>query len=256
MYGAILGDIAGSIYEFEPPKEKNFKIFTEDSHITDDSILTIATADALLNNKDYAKTYKEYARDHPHAGYGLRFNSWKDKKTLKPYNSYGNGSAMRISPVGWLCETEKDVLEEAKKSASATHNHIEGIKGAQAVALAIFLARKGVSKDNIRKKIAYDFGYDLSRKLSDIKKTYDYDITCQGTVPEAIIAFCESKSFIDTIRKAIDLGGDADTLAAISGSIAEAHYKISKKLKSYAFSMVKKHQYKSILRQFDRRLER
>ena len=224
MLGAIAGDVIGSIFENLPTKREDFSPFHLLSTYTDDTVLTVAVADAILQRSDYGETIRRYARAHPVRGYGPRFLKWMVLPNPKPYNSYGNGSAMRVSPVGWAYETEAGVLEEAKKSAECTHNHPEGIKGAQAVALAILRARKGVAKDDLRGEIAERFGYDLGRSLADIRPTYRIDLSCQGSVPEAIIAFLESESTEDAIRKAISLGGDADTQACIAGAIAEAHY--------------------------------
>jgi ADP-ribosylglycohydrolase len=224
LLGAIAGDIIGSVYEYNAPKTTDFEMFTPNSQITDDSILTIAVADAILNEQKYLEFIRAYALKYPHGGYGGFFRQWMHSRDPQPYNSFGNGSAMRVSPVGWAFATVEDVLREAEASASVTHNHPEGIKGAQAVALSIFRARTGVSKDDIRSEITERFGYDLSLTLDEIRPTYRFDETCQKTVPPAIIAFLESNDFEDAVRKSISLGGDADTLAAITGSIAEAFY--------------------------------
>ena len=225
MIGAIIGDIIGSSYEFEGLKSTTFPLFTSTSRFTDDTVLTVAVADCILHNLDYAKTFKEYGNRYPHAGYGGRFGNWLQSTDLKPYNSYGNGSAMRVSPVGFAFDTIDDVLREAERSASPTHNHPEGIKGAQAIASAIFLARTGKEKKEIRAFIEKRFKYDLGRTLDEIRPYYRFDETCQGSVPEAIIAFLESTDYEDAIRKAVSLGGDADTLACMAGGIAEAFYK-------------------------------
>jgi ADP-ribosylglycohydrolase len=224
MIGAVAGDIIGSVYEYCPAKSMNFDLFTSRSKFTDDTVLTVAIADSILNKKDYASTVKEYGRRYQNAGYGKMFRSWLLSDRLEPYNSFGNGSAMRVSPVGFAFDTIEEVLSEAKKSAEITHNHPEGIKGAQATAAAVFLARQGKDKPSIKTYIENKFGYDLSRSLSDIKKTYDFDETCQGTVPQAIIAFLESNDYEDAIRKAVFLGGGSDTLACITGGIAQAYY--------------------------------
>jgi ADP-ribosylglycohydrolase len=225
MLGAIAGDIIGSQFEFVKVKDVDFELFTDECMFTDDTVMTVAVADSILNKKDYAATMREYGRRYPHAGYGVRFNKWLFSDIPEAYNSCGNGSAMRVSPVGFAFDSTKEVLEEAKKSAEITHNHPEGIKGAQAVALAIFMARQGEGKDVIRKKIISLFKYDLNQSLEDIRQNYSFNETCQGTVPQAIIAFLESDNFEDAIRKAISLGGDADTLACITGGIAHAYYK-------------------------------
>lgn len=224
MIGAIAGDIIGSVYENLRTKRKDFRLFTPVSTFTDDTVLTVAVADAILSGTDYGETIKAYARRHPMRGYGPRFLAWMVTPGTKPYNSFGNGSAMRISPVAYAFDSEEDVVREAEQSAACTHSHPEGIKGAQAVALAVFLARKGAGKDEIRQAVSGRFGYDLSRTVDGIRPGYRIDLTCQGSVPEAIIAFLDSESFEDAVRNAVSLGGDADTQACIAGAIAEAHY--------------------------------
>ena len=225
MVGAIVGDVIGSVYEFRQTKDYNFQLFSPYSTFTDDTVLTIAIADAILNNRDYGKVLKEYGRRYPHSGYGGAFKLWLLSDDMGPYNSWGNGSAMRVSPVGFAFDHIDQVLKEAEKSSSVTHNHLEGIKGAQATALAIFLARKGKSKLDIREEIVSRFGYELSRTIDEIRPTYQFEVSCQKTVPEAIIAFLDSQDFEDAIRKAVSLGGDSDTLGAITGGIAQAYYK-------------------------------
>lgn len=224
MIGAIAGDIVGSLYEFHPIKTTNFPLFQKESFFTDDTVLTVAVAQAILEDLDYAPTVKDFGQRYPNRGYGTNFASWLRQEDSSPYNSWGNGSAMRVSPVGYAFDTQDQVLAEAKHSAEITHNHPEGIKGAQSTALAIFLARNGHPKKDIRKEISERFGYDLDRTLSDIRPTYHFDVSCQGTVPEALIAFFESQDLEDALRKAVSLGGDADTLACITGSVAEAFY--------------------------------
>jgi ADP-ribosylglycohydrolase len=224
LLGALAGDVIGSVYEFNPVKHTHFQLFSPSCRITDDSVLTLAVADAILSGRGYGKCIHQYAQMYPNCGYGGFFRRWMYSDDPRPYNSFGNGSAMRVSPVGWAFNRVEDVLREAEASAAVTHNHPEGIKGAQAVALAIFRARTGMSKDDLRKEINARFGYDLSASLNDIRPSYQFDETCQGTIPPAIIAFLESDDFEDAIRKSISLGGDADTLAAITGSIAEAYY--------------------------------
>lgn len=225
MIGAIAGDIIGSVYENLRTKNKEFKLFTPVSTFTDDTVLTVAVADAILSGKPYGATIKSYARRHPFRGYGPRFLVWMAKPGVKPYNSFGNGSAMRVSPIGHAFDSEDEVLDHAKRSAECTHNHPEGIKGAQATALAVFLARQGADKETVRREVAQRFGYDLSRSIDGIRPGYRADLTCQGSVPEAIIAFLDSESFEDAVRNAVSLGGDADTQACIAGAIAEAHYR-------------------------------
>lgn len=231
MFGGVVGDIAGSTYERDNHKSEDCRIFRHGSHFTDDTILTLATAEHLLRARDgqestYATAYQEFGNRYPDAGYGGNFYHWLAQRTSnpKPYNSYGNGSAMRVSPIGWAAQDLAWCLDEAKKSAQVTHNHPEGVKGAQAVAAAIFLARQGNSKDEIRKFVTERFGYDLDRTVAGIRPDYSFDVSCQGSVPESIIAFLDSSSFEDAIRKAISLGGDSDTIACIAGSIAQAFY--------------------------------
>jgi len=228
ILGAIIGDIIGSVYEFNNVRHKHFELFTPKTTFTDDSVLTVATMEVLLQEKttekDYTQTYQNFGRKYTNRGYGGRFRQWILTDNPQPYNSWGNGSAMRASPIGWAFDTIEDTLKEAEKSASVSHNHPEGIKGAQATALAVYLARNGVSKRDIKQRIAERFGYDLDRKIDQIRPNYEFDESCQGTVPEAIIAFLESTDYEDAIRLAISLGGDSDTLACITGGIAEAFY--------------------------------
>jgi ADP-ribosylglycohydrolase len=230
MLGAMIGDIVGSIYEWDNIKTTEFEFFSSCCFFTDDSVLTAATAKALLSGQDYARTYQDFSQRYPARGYGGRFSSWIHSENPQPYNSWGNGSAMRVSPVGFGCNTVEEVLAEAKRSAEVTHNHPEGIKGAQATAVAILMARQGASQDAIREEIAQRFTYDLERTLDEIRPVYQFNESCQETVPEAIIAFLESGSFEDAIRKAISLGGDSDTLACITGGIAEAFFGIPDEL--------------------------
>lgn len=225
MLGAIAGDIIGSVYENFHTKRKDFRLFTPLSMFTDDTVLTVAVADAILKGRGYGESIRSYARSYPFRGYGPGFLKWMMLPGARPYNSLGNGSAMRVSPVAYAFESEDKVLEQAALSAACTHNHPEGVKGAQAVALAVFLARMGGGKEAIREAVRKKFAYDLSRKLDEIRPGYRTDITCPGSVPEAIIAFLEADSFEDAVRNAVSLGGDADTQAAIAGSIAEAYYK-------------------------------
>lgn len=224
MLGAIAGDIIGSPYEFNNIKSTDFPLFRGESRFTDDTVLTVATADSLLNNLSFSRAYREYYRRYPEAGYGGSFNKWAQSDSQEPYGSWGNGSAMRVSPIGFFYNSEKEVLEEAKKSALATHNHPEGVKGAQAVALAIYLARIGASKDHIIEQITSRFYYDISESIASVRSWYEFDVSCQGSVPQALRAFYESDSFEDAIRKAVSIGGDSDTIACITGGIAEAFY--------------------------------
>ena len=224
MLGAIAGDLIGSVHECLGTKSTDFELFVPGSTFTDDTVLTVAVADCLLNGLDYVDAFHEYARAYPTAGYGLRFLEWIQSGDRNPYNSWGNGSAMRVSPVAHARDSLDDVLTEAARSAEVTHNHPEGVKGAQATATAIFMARHGDTKLAIKNAVERRFGYDLSRGLDDLRPGYGFDESCQGTVPPALIAFLESNDFEDAVRKAISLGGDADTLACITGSIAEAFY--------------------------------
>ena len=225
MVGAIAGDIIRSAYEFNGVKSTGFELFPQGCRFTDDTVLTVAVADCILHGKDYVRTFREYGLSYPNAGYGGYFAQWLLIDSPQPYNSFGNGSAMRVSPVGFACTTLDSVMNEAERSAEVTHNHPEGIKGAQAVACATYLALHDYSKDAIRCHIEESFGYDLSRSIDEIRTDYVFDVTCQGSVPEAIIAFLESNDYEDAVRKAISLGGDSDTQACITGGIAQAFYK-------------------------------
>ncbi|MCF0247698.1 MAG: ADP-ribosylglycohydrolase family protein, partial [Synergistes sp.] len=189
MLGALIGDIVGSVFEWNPHKSKEFKLVAEQTRFTDDSVMTIAAADALLHGRDYLTVYKHWGRAYPHAGYGSKFKNWMQTDGSETQDSFGNGSAMRVSPVGWAFETLEEVLDEAKKSAEPSHGHPEGVKGACSVAAAIFLARQGKTKDEIKEYIKKEFGYDLDRSLDEIRPKYKFDVTCQGSVPESIIAF-------------------------------------------------------------------
>ena len=225
MLGAIAGDIIGSVYEAHPIKVADFPLFQPHSTFTDDTVLTVATAYSILEKVDYAKAFKLFGQKYPHAGYGASFYQWIFSPSSKPYNSWGNGSAMRVSPVGFAFDTIDDVLEEAGKSAAVTHNHPEGINGAQATAMAVFLARKGANKEYIKQELGKRFAYNLDRTLDEIRPEYHFDVSCQGSVPESIIAFLESSDFEDAVRQAVSLGGDSDTMACIAGGIAHAYYK-------------------------------
>ena len=255
MYGAILGDIIGSPYEFDRGnKSKEFPLFSRYSEFTDDTVMTIAVADAFLEclagkgkcrisdlDEDELKAklvekMQDYGRRYPYAGYGGNFAYWLEDENPEPYNSFGNGSAMRVSSVAWLFNDIISVVNAARISAEVTHNHLEGIKGAQVTAAAIFLARTGASKEKIKSFIRGEFGYDLSRTCDEIRPTYRHVESCQETVPEAVTAFLEGNSFEDVIRTAVSLGGDCDTLTAIAGSMAEAQYGVSDELKKECYS--------------------
>ena len=225
MLGAIAGHVIGSVHEHAGIKTADFPLFSPASTFTDDTVLTLAIASALLRGTDYATALKEFGRQYPNRGYGLAFSQWLTSRSSAPYGSWGNGSAMRVSPVGFAFTSADEVLVEAERSAAVTHNHPEGIKGAQAVALAVFLAKTGKSKAIIKQTIQDQFAYNLTRTLHEIRPEYGFDVSCQGSVPEAIIAFLESSDYEDAVRNAISLGGDADTLACIAGGIAYAFYK-------------------------------
>lgn len=241
MLGAILGDIVGSPYEFDHNnyKHKDFPLLSEKSHFTDDTVMTVAVARGLMAGQgDAQKTFAEVqqkmrrlGKAYPDAGYGGMFGQWLYAEHPQPYGSLGNGSAMRVAAAGWLFDTLDKTLKMAKVTAEVTHNHPEGIKGAQATAAAIFLARTGHSKQEVRQYVEQTFGYDLNRTCDEIRPTYHHVETCQETVPEAIIAFLESVSFEDALRNAVSLGGDSDTLACITGGIAEAFYGMPQKLR-------------------------
>lgn len=257
MLGAIIGDIVGSRFEFNNHKDKDFELFSEDCRVTDDSIMTLAVAKALMETEkvskppsggadfdsDYyvliekmtVKYMQEIGRKYPDCGYGGMFAKWVFSDDPQPYNSFGNGAAMRISPVGFRARTEGEACRLSEAVTGVTHNHEEGIKGAEAVAVAIYMARRGFTKGEIREKIERDY-YALDFTIDDIRDSYRFDVTCQGSVPQAIEAFLESTSFEDAIRNAISIGGDSDTLAAITGAIAEAYYGVPKEFKAKALS--------------------
>lgn len=251
MYGTILGDIIGCPFEFDRgDKTKDFKLFSRRSHFTDDSVMTLAVCEALLKVGQDA-TVKEiedavitsmqsWGRRYPHEGYGGYFRCWLTARHPEPYNSFGNGSAMRVSAAGWLYDSLEKTRVVAKATANVTHNHPEGIKGAEATASAIFMARNGSSKEEIKKYIENEFHYDLNRTLDEIRPSFHMHETCQKTVPEAIIAFLEAKDFEDAIRNAVSLGGDTDTLGAITGSIAEAYFGIPEALRSECRNRINK----------------
>lgn len=224
MFGAIAGDIIGSVHEFIGTKTKDFPLFVPGSKFTDDTVLTVAVADWILSGRDLVDVLHAYTRDYPNCSYGLRYRRWAFSGSREPYGSYGNGSAMRVSPVGFAFDTIDAVMRGAEQSAAVTHNDPEGIRGAQAVAAAIFYARHSRDKADVRRQLEAQFGYDLSTTLDEIRPDYRFSESCMETVPQALIAFLESTSYEDAVRNAISLGGDADTLACITGSIAEAFY--------------------------------
>ncbi len=243
MYGAILGDIVGSPYEFDCNnyKAKDFPLFSQHSDFTDDTVMTLAVAKALLDTRGQADDVirtalvtemRRLGRAYPGRGYGARFGGWLYEDDPQPYHSYGNGSAMRVSSAAWLAGDLAETLRLARLTAVVTHDHPEGIKGAQAAAVAIFLARTGHSKADIKTYVEREFGYDLSRTCDEIRPDYRHVESCQETVPQAITAFLESTDFEDALRTAVSLGGDSDTLAAITGSIAEGFYGVPEELKA------------------------
>lgn len=253
LYGTIFGDIAGSTYEFRACKNYKFTTVPEKSHFTDDTTMTLAVASWLMKDPDdlevLVKEMQFFGNRYPKAGYGGMFRKWLIAEYPKPYNSFGNGSAMRVSPCAWVAKSLDEALFLAEKSAIVTHNHPEGVKGAQAVAAAIWMARNGSTKEEIKAYIESTFEYNLSRTIKEIKEAgYDFDSTCQGSVPESIIAFLEGNDYEEVIRLAIYLGGDADTQAAIAGSIAEAFYDmpvrfigdVEKRLDKYLLSVLNK----------------
>lgn len=224
MIGAIAGDIIGSPYEALPINTTEFPLFGPYSHFTDDTVLTVALADSILHDINYTALLKIYFHRYPNKGYGGTFYHWALSRFTEPYNSWGNGSAMRVSPVGFAFDTLEEVLVQAERSAAITHNHPEGIKGAQAIATAIFLARTGHDKPAIKAYIEETFGYYLDLPLDVLRTIYRFDVSCQGSVPQAIIAFLESNDYEEAVRNAVSLGGDSDTLACMAGGIAQAYY--------------------------------
>ena len=262
MLGAIFGDIVGSVYEFDNTHDYHFKLLSRWSVPTDDSYMTLAVAKALMETQgsaadggdgsDTAKdrdeavhraviaNMQDFGARYPHAGYGGMFSCWLRDEDPQPYNSFGNGSAMRVSPAGWLYPTLEETLHAAKLTAEVTHNHPEGIKGAQAVAAAIFLARSGADKAEIKRYIEETCDYDLDRTLDEIRPGYAFYEICQKSVPEAVIAFLEGENYEDVIRRAVSLGGDSDTIACMAGSIAEAYFGMPEEYKEEALSRLDK----------------
>ena len=248
MLGAIIGDIVGSPYELEVNNIKtvDFPLFGSNSHFTDDTVMTVAVAEGLINGySDYEKTklqviqsMQRFGREYPNVGYGYRFNQWLYSDTPQPYNSFGNGSAMRVSSVAWLYNSMAEVRRFARLTAKVTHNHPQGIKGAEATAAAIFLARQGKNKSEIRNYIEAEFEYNLNKTCDEIRPAYVRSESCQETVPQAITAFLEGDSFENVIRLAVSLGGDSDTIAAIAGSIADGFYGITENIKIKGLSML------------------
>lgn len=238
MLGAIVGDIVGSIYEFDNHRSKDFPFFGPGAAFTDDSVLTLAVADALLHGRPPRETLYLWAVRHPKRGYGVGFRNWLTTWELAPYDSWGNGAAMRVSPAALLANTLDEALEAARRVTVVTHNHPEGIKGALATAHAIFLARFGAGPGEIRRTIEDEYGYDLDRSVDSIRPGYTFDESCQRTVPEAIVCALEARDFEDAIRNAISIGGDSDTIAAIAGPIAEARFGIPDEIAHTALARV------------------
>lgn len=224
MLGAVVGDVIGSPFEHYNVKSTGFKLFERGAQCTDDSILTVATADALLTDGDYRRAYQDYFHRFPNAGYGGMFITWANRREKHPYNSWGNGAAMRSSPVGWAKNTLDAVLDEAERTALVTHDHPDGVLGAQAVAASVFLARSERNRDRIRDFVSRGCQYRLDRSLDEIRPTYEFDVSCKGAVPVAVQAFLESTDFESAIRLAVSVGGDSDTIACIAGAIAHAYY--------------------------------
>ncbi len=243
MLGAIIGDIVGSVYEFNNTKDYNFHLLTPDSRFTDDTVMTLAVAKWLTEDSEHTHEYlvkcmRELGLKYPWAGYGGKFKRWLIEKEAKPYNSWGNGSGMRVSPVGLYAHSLDESLELAKISAEVTHNHPEGIKGAQAIVASIFLARQEKSKEEIRTFIEDTFGYNLHRSIDNVRPDYTYDASCMGSVPEAIIAFIDSHDFESAIRNAVSIGGDSDTIAAMAGGIAQVAYGLPKAISGYCYGLL------------------
>lgn len=234
IIGAIAGDIIGSIYEFDSIKTKDFNLFSKRSSFTDDTVMTLAIANWLCVNKDskhvLINNLKYFGNKYPNAGYGGMFRNWLLQDSPEPYGSWANGSAMRVSPCAWVADSIEEAQELAKTSAAVTHDHPEGIKGALATVDAIYLARIGASKEEIRNHVELRYDYDLNRSVDEIRPSYKFDVSCRGSVPESIVCFLDAEDFEDTIRNAVSLGGDADTQAAIAGSIASAYWDVSKNI--------------------------
>lgn len=266
MYGAIIGDIVGSPYERDGgSKTKDFPLFVKRSRFTDDTVMTVAVAEAVYRSEDLEALDDEdcfknilidlmhhWGRKYPRAGYGRAFSSWLALKDRRPYNSWGNGSAMRVSAAGWAYDDMEKTRRLARWTSEVTHDHPEGVKGAEAIAAAIFMARKDNSKDEIRRYVETEFGYDVSRTCDEIRPGYRFDVSCQGSVPETIMAFLDGEDFEDVIRTAVSLGGDTDTIAAMAGSIAEAFYGVPDELIEKA-TMIIPERMEDIIEEFDSR---
>ena len=241
MVGAIAGDVIGSIHEGAGTKTKQFELFGPYNRFTDDTVLTVAVAESILSDTDLVGALHDYFHRYPQAGYGGSFIQWALQRRREPYNSWGNGSAMRVSPVGFAFDSIDEVLEQAQRTAAVTHDHPEGIRGAQATAAAIFLARTGSDKPEIKRFVEEKFGYDLSESLEQIREVYEFDVSCQGSVPQSIIAFLEATDFEDAVRNAVSLGGDADTMACIAGGIAQAYWGVPGDIEGLTLEMLDDH---------------
>jgi ADP-ribosylglycohydrolase len=253
LLSAAIGDIAGSAYEGHGHRIKDYnkvKMFSSRAHFTDDTVLTFACAEAFIENLDMAMNMWKCANEHRHAGFGSKFKLWMANHYPKPYRSLGNGSAMRCSSAGWLAKTEEECIKLATETAAPTHNHPEGIKGAQATALCIFMARQGASKEEIRKEIEGTFGYNLRFTCDEIRPSYTWGGTCQDSVPQAIVSFLDGNDFEDSIKNAISIGGDSDTIGCITGSIAEAFFGVPVELRERAMSYLPKG-FKAIITEFE-----
>ena len=260
MYGAIIGDIIGQPYEWKAIRSKEFPLFDCNPHFTDDTVMTIAICEGILNvglsankkeiKKSIIKSMRYWAVKYPYAGYGGMFKKWLNRTWPRPYKSFGNGAAMRVSSIGWLFDSLERTRDVARWSAEVTHNHKEGIKGAESIASAIFLARTGYSKKEIKDYLEKEFKYDCSRTCDEIRPTYSFDSSCQGTCPQAICAFFEGENFEDVIRNAVSLGGDSDTIAAIAGSIAEAFFGIPDFFRDKALEYTKEDMH-DLIRKFE-----
>lgn len=235
MLGALVGDIVGSVYEFQNTKSTDFELFTPNSTFTDDSVMTLAVAKWLMEDKVHSTAHlircmQELGDRYPNAGYGGNFGWWLRQSNPAPYNSWGNGSGMRVSPVGLYAKTLDEALALSALTASVSHNHAEGVKGAQAIATSVFLCKEGKTKQEIKEYVEQNFGYNLNRTIAEIRPKYNFDVSCQGSVPEAIIAFLEGNDFEEVIRLAISLGGDSDTIGCMAGAIAACMYPIPDKI--------------------------
>ncbi len=252
MIGAIAGDIIGSIHEGRGTKTKDFELLGQSNRFTDDTVLTVAVAESVLRGLDLVDVFHDYFGRYPLVGYGRSFILWARSRSRRPYGSWGNGSAMRVSSIGFVFDSMESVLEQAERTAVVTHDHPEGIRGAKATAAAIFLARTGNDKPVIKRFVEREFGYDLSQSLDSIREVYEFDVSCQGSVPQSIIAFLEADDFEDAIRNAVSLGGDADTMACIAGGIAQAYWGVPEDIEQETFNRLDTH-LRDVVTEFQRR---